>query len=189
MSILLLIGSLIFISVHLLPVAIPNARKAIVAKTGENPYKGIFILLILISLGLIIYGWRSGEPDFIYAPPHWGLMAAKALMLLSLILFSVAGMKQGNFKRIIRHPQLTAILVWAIAHLLANGDIRSLTLFGIFALWVPLQVIFLNNRDGKWAKPEKVSPAHDIKAVIISIIIYGILMYTHEYFTGVALIS
>ena len=90
--------------------------------------------MIVGSIVLMVAGWRSAAADIVYEPPAWGRHFAMLLMLVAFFLFAFSHGK-SNAKRFIRHPQLTAVVVWAIAHLLANGDTRSLTLFGVLGIW------------------------------------------------------
>ena len=93
-----------------------------------------------------------------------------------------------NIKRFIRHPQLTGVVVWAIAHLLANGDSRSVVLFGGLGVWAVIAIFTINNRDGEWERPEPVPAAKDITLVAIGAVLTAVVAYFHEYLSGVALL-
>lgn len=187
MSVYLTIGVLLFSLSHLYTVIFVDSRKAIIGKIGLNPYKGIFTLLVLSALGMIIFGWRSSEALYRYSPLEWGPLAAQSLMYPALFLF-ISARANSNIKRLIRHPQLSAIVLWGLAHLLANGDGRSLVLFGTFTVWALIQMYFLNRRDGAWQKPKTVPLSRDIIVGIIAFVVYAALVFGHGYFSGVPLI-
>ena len=89
-------------------------------------------------------------------------------------------------KQILRHPQLTGVLIWAAAHLMMNGDSRSLVLFGGLGSWALLEIIFINRRDGAWVKPEVPGIGQEIKILAISLVAFLALMFGHPWFAGVA---
>ncbi|WP_417623639.1 NnrU family protein [Paremcibacter congregatus] len=186
MMLILFAGALFFGLLHLIPAALPKQRQKVAGQLGENIYKGIFSIGVLLSILLIVLGWRSTETAFVYSPPEWGYLATVILMYPALYLL-VAARVPCRIRRLIRHPQLTGVFLWALAHLLANGDSRSLTLFGILALWAPLEMILLNRRDGIRAKPATATLGTDIKVGVIAAVLYIALAYGHVYFTGIAL--
>ncbi len=183
MSIILYIGIFLFCLIHLFPAAFSGRRQVIVGKIGEKPFKGIFSLLTVLSIVIIVIGWRSSDFESIYSPPEWGRMATAPLMLLTFFLF----ISSGNIKRLIRHPQLTSVILWAVAHLLSNGDKRSVVLFSSLAIWAAVDMYFLNRRDGKWQKPDVVPFSADVKAVLIALVIYIGVSFAHVYIAGVSL--
>lgn len=188
MCIYLIIGVILFGLTHLYPVIFTNGRLAIIEKTGTGIYKGIFSLLIILSLVLIVIGWRiTGDVD-VYEPPIWASLATLILMYPMLFLF-ISARAGSNIKRLFRHPQLSSISLWGIAHLLSSGESRAIVLFGALAVWALVQMIFLNRRDGDWQKPDILPISRDIKVAIIALLAYVALAYGHGYFTGVILIA
>lgn len=159
-----------------------------IEKLGLGPYKGLFALLILSSVVLIVLGWRSTLPQDIYFPPPWGRHVTFTLVLLTFILFAAAK-RETNIKRVLRHPQLTGLVLWGIGHLFANGDDRSLVLFTTLGLWAILEMITINRRDGAWQKPEPVPMRNDVITVIGGCMVYVVVMFAHPYFTGMNLIA
>ena len=184
---LLLLGLAIWFTMHLLPSAGKAVRRKIIVKTGLIPYQAIFAATIISSVVLMVLGWRSTIPEYVYFPPSWGRSVTLLLVLVAFILFVAAQMKT-NIKRILRHPQLTGLLLWCIGHLLANGDSRSVILFGGLMLWGVLEIVFINRRDGKWEKPEAVSLKYDVMVVVAGVILYGILLVAHPYLSGIPLL-
>lgn len=162
-------GIAIFCVVHLFKAAAPTARDSVVEKLGENPYKGIFTVLILASLVMIVFGWKATIPAAVYSPPLGPGIIPSALVFVGLVLF-FASQTGGHIKRLLRHPQMIGTSLWAIAHLLTNGDSRSLTLFGSLLVWALLEIVLCNRRDG----PREELPAASGKADLIAVIIGGV---------------
>jgi len=184
---LLIIGLLMWVVIHLFPSVCKNTRTIIIEKTGLMPYKGLFALLILTSVVLIVFGWRSIIAQDIYFPPAWGRHVTFLLVLLTFILF-VAAKRKTNIKRVLRHPQLTGLVLWSIGHLFANGDNRSLILFITLGLWAILEMIMINRREGAWQKPELVPIKSDVITVVGGCVLYAVLLFAHPYITGISLI-
>ena len=176
---LLIIGLLLFSAVHLLPSAIPDARKQIVAKVGFNPYRGLVSLAIIASLVLIVFGWTA-----VYAAPLQAGPIISGLVFIAFVLF-VASQSRTNIRRFVRHPQMTATILWSVAHLLVNGDSRSLALFGGLGAWAIVEIILCNRRDGLWEKPAPVAKSPDAITVVIAAAAFALVWYFHQALFGV----
>jgi uncharacterized membrane protein len=186
---LLILGLVIWSLVHLYPSWAPNSRKALSVKLGEMPYQGLFAITILLSIGLIILGWRSMVPSHIYQPVPALRHVAMLIVVIGFILMVAANFSNTRIKNYIRHPQLSGVLLWAFAHLLANGDSRSLILFTTIAIWTMVSMISINRRDGAWQKPQTVMPLYkEFIIVIIGLIIAAIVVRFHVYLAGIPLI-
>ena len=183
---LLVTGVALFAVVHLLRGVAPGLRQRLWDKLGEGGYKGLFSLLILSSIALIIIGWRSATPQFVYAPALSFGPVSLLLMTVAFLLFVMSGRK-SRLRRLIRHPQLTGVLIWAIAHLLLNGDSRSLALFGGLAVWSVLEILVINRREGAWIKEEIPGWGTELASAGIAIVVVGVLIYVHRWIGGVAL--
>ena len=181
---LLIAGLLLFALVHLLPAASPGIRADLVAKLGENLYRGLFSAVVLVSLVVIVFGWRAATPTNIYAPPFVGGPVTSAVIFFAFVLF-VTSKAKTNYKRLVRHPQMTAVIFWSVAHLLVNGDSRSLALFGGLGIWAALEIVLCNKRDGKWQKPDVVPFSSDLIVAIIAGVAFGIFFYLHKVLFGV----
>lgn len=181
----LTLGVFVWSIVHLLQFLTPDIRINLINRIGENPYKGLFSLLIVISVVLMVFGWRNSSPELVYLPPIYGHMVTLILSAVALILF-FSSKVATNIKRLLRHPQLTGFTLWAVAHLFSNGDSRSIILFGGLALWAILEVLFINRRDGDWVKPAAVPLARDLIPILIGLTVYILLLWLHPYFAGVA---
>lgn len=181
----LVAGILLWMIVHLSPALMPGFRRALIDKLGEGPYKGLFALDIVIAIVLIVIGWRSTAPEIVYLPPAWGHSASLVLMVVSVYLLGAANMKTA-IKRFIRHPQLTGVVVWSIAHLLSNGDVRSVILFGGLGIWALVEIPLISRREGAWVKPEAPPLTVELRGVVIAAIVYVVLVFLHPYFAGVS---
>jgi uncharacterized membrane protein len=107
------------------------------------------------------------------------------LVLIGLILF-FASQAPGNIKRFIRHPQMTGTILWGVAHLLTNGDTRSVTLFGGLTVWAVLEIVMINRRDGQWQRPGPAAIKFDVIPVIIGSVIFAVVLYFHGSLFGVS---
>ncbi len=185
---LLIVGLLLWSLVHLFPSVMPGARANLIGKLGEGPYKGLFALDLVIALLLMVFGWRSATPEFWYAPPLPASPVIVALVLIAFVLMGAAN-APTNIKRLLRHPMLTGVIVWGVAHLLANGDSRSVILFGGLSLWAIIAIITISRRDGEWVKPDAVPIQKDIVLVIIGAVLTAVVAYFHEYLSGVPILG
>lgn len=182
----LVIGLLIWTLVHWVPSGTPGVRTQLVALVGLVPYRIGFAASILVALWLIVSGWRGIQPQFLYVPS--GAMRY-AGMLLVLIAFLVLGSfrGRGRLNQWIRHPQLSGVIIWAIGHLLANGENRALVLFSGFFIWALGSLLLINRRDGSWQKPPYGGIAYDIRALVIGTLAFVVFLFAHPWITGVPL--
>lgn len=182
---LLIAGVVLWSVMHFLPAGAAGLRGSLVGTIGEGPWKGLVALSLVLSIALMVMGWRAIAPAPVYAPPGIGAVLMAPLMLLAVVLLGAANAKT-NIKRYLRHPMLTGVAVWAAAHLLSNGDDRSVVLFGGMGLWAVIMIFFINRRDGAREAVEKMPVAGEIKLFAISAVIFIVLIIAHPYFAGVA---
>lgn len=181
---LLIFGLTAFIGLHLIPYLAVDFRAKAFEKIGKAKYRGLFSLAVLASLAAIIFGWRAMEPTFLYTPPSWGFHATPLFVAIGFLLF-IASNAPTNIRRMIRHPQMTGILLWSTGHLLSNGEVRSALLFGSFALWAIVAIMLSNRRDIVWIKPDKQSVVKDIVTIVIAVVAFGAFVHFHEAIIGV----
>lgn len=184
---MLLAGLVLFALVHLVPALAKGFRANLIERLGENGYKGIFSLLLMAGLALIVFGWRGAHPDFVYAPPPALRLPALLLVILGFYLFVVSG-RPSRIKRYIRHPQLSGVALWGIAHLILNGDSRSLVLFGGMTLWAVLEIVVINRRDGEWQKPEAPALGTDLATAVVAAVVVAVVIAIHPWIAGVAVV-
>jgi uncharacterized membrane protein len=182
------LGLTAWIIIHFMPSLWPEVRARLVERLGLRRYKGLFALLIVGSVVLIVAGWRGTVPQAVYARPEWGRDAAFGLMFPALFLFFAARLPT-NVKRVMRHPQLTGVLLWSVAHLLASGDVRSVILFSFFGAWAIAEMFLINLRDGPRALPGPVPRVRDGVLAVVALAAYGLLLYLHRFISGVSLLA
>ena len=158
---LLLIGLALWVVPHTLKRLAPDLR----AGWGERA-KGPLSLAMLLGIVLMVIGYRSAEGTF-----YWGRTLA------SIYLFAASGMKTAVARKI-RHPMLLATVLWAVAHLLVNGDTPSFVLFGGIALWALLAMVLIN-RAGPWVVPAAKPAKFEAMAAGGSLIFYGVIVGIH----------
>ena len=183
---LLIAGLLIWSLVHLVPSLAAPLKQKLIARLGEKVYKLLFTVLMFTSLALIVFGWRSTLPSHLYQLPEFTRHIAMLLVLIAFILFGASNYPT-RIKQFIRHPQLTGVAVWAFAHLVLNGDSRSVLLFGTMGLWAILEIVFISRREGKWVKQPLPSWAREIRGLAISLVIFVVVVMLHPYMTGVSI--
>ena len=187
---LLIIGMLLWSVVHLYPSIFPNRRSLLIERLGSK-YSGIFALCIVFSIVLIVLGWRSTVPYPVYDVPSWGRHLNMLTMFIAILLLG-AGSSKGisRIKQYIRHPMLTAVIVWGLGHLLANGDIRSVILFGGMTTWAVISLITISRTEGAWMKPAEVAGVKREGILLgITVVVYLVLFMSHRWFAGVAIVG
>ena len=180
----LALGVLVWSAVHLFPCVAAPARARLVERLG-SPYQGLFALAIVGSIVLMVIGWRSAVPSVLYTPPAWARLATNVGMFAALVLFAASAMPT-NLKRVIRHPQLTGFTIWAAAHLLANGDSRSIVLFGGLGAWAVVAMVAINRRDGAWEKPAPQPPRAEWNPVLAAVVAFVLVYLAHPWIAGVS---
>ena len=147
LMILLVAGLALFLGTHLFT-ALREPRAALVGRLGEGGYKGLYSLLSLAGIVLISIGYgryrAEGWVDVWY-PPVWTRHLALTLVLVAFVAMAAAYLP-GRIKSALKHPMLVAVKVWALAHLLANGDLGSILLFGSILAWAVIARITLKRR-------------------------------------------
>lgn len=181
---LLIAGILLFTIVHLVPAASPATRARLVDSVGEGPYRGLFSVVIVAAIVLIVFGWKAATPMSVYAPPAGGGPVISALVFAAFVLF-VTSKTRSNYRRFVRHPQMMAVILWAVAHLLVNGDSRSVILFGGLGIWAVFEIILCNKRDGEWRKPAVVPLSADILVAVIAGVSFAAIFFLHKALFGV----
>lgn len=182
----LVLGLVIFLGAHSIRIFVPGLRDRMVERMGLVPWKIVFSVVSLLGFVLIVGGYAQSrlEPVLIYNPPLW-LRHVAALVMLPVFPLLVASYRPGRIKATVKHPMLAATKAWAVAHLLANGMLADILLFGGFLGWAVLDRISVGKR------PQVDAPAtgplrNDIVAVVVGLAIYVVfVMWAHKLLIGV----
>ncbi len=189
---LLLLGLVIFLGVHLLPTQV-EARNGLAARFGENAYKGVFSLVALVGLALIVVGYQKvqltpGKNPILWSPPAWGRHVTLTLMLPVFVLL-LAAYLPGRISSAVKHPMVTAVKLWALAHMFVRGDAASLLIFAGFLTWAVFDRISLQRREAAGLVVRRTGNAtNDIIAIVGGLLLYGLMLkWGHAALIGVRL--
>ncbi len=181
----LVLGLLLFVGVHQLPLH-RTVRTRLLKRMGESGYKGMVALVALSGLGLLIYG-KSVAPFVHLYLPYPPLRHLSMLLLLLAMVLLLASILPCNLRRWVKHPQLLSVALWGGAHLMTNGDLSSLILFGGLALFA-LHAIWRINRRLDTSKALKLSWARDLLVLGVGVLLYGLIVWFHGDLFGVPLL-
>jgi uncharacterized membrane protein len=171
---LLILGLIVFFGVHVLT-SLRALRAQLIARVGEAPYKIIYSVVAIVGFALIIAGYgqyRASDWINVWYPPTWTRHVA-ALLIWPAFVFVVAAYVRGDIARILKHPMLVGVKLWAAAHLIANGDLGSIILFGSVLAWAVYDRISLKRRTDPGGPPFPYGGRrNDVIAVVVGTIIY-----------------
>ena len=173
--ILLILGLILYSGSHLFKRLAPD-RRAAMGDAG----KGIVALVSLAGIVLMVIGYRMAPYIEVWSPPRFLIHVNNLLMVIAVFLLGIGNM-WGVVRTKIRHPMLTAVKVWALAHLLVNGDLASIVLFGGMLGWAVLSVILINKAEGAWVRPEVGPVRNDLIFVAISLLVFGGIAFVHTW--------
>jgi uncharacterized membrane protein len=172
-----IIGLVVFLGAHVF-VSMRGHRAALIARFGEGPYKGLFSVVSIIGLVLIGYGFARYRAEGLiplWYPPAWTRHIVEAAMWPASVAL-VAAYIPGDIKRVLKHPLLVAVKIWAAAHLCANGDLGGIILFGSVLAWAIYDRITLKRRNDTGSPPIPVGGRrNDIIAIVVGTIVYAAL--------------
>lgn len=145
----LISGLIVFFSAHAVRIVADDWRSAMIARTGEFGWKGLVGLVSLLGFGLIVwgYGLTRAEPVALWLPPPWTRALAALLTLPAFVLLVAAYIPGNRLKARLGHPMVAGVMLWALAHLFANGNLADLLLFGSFLVWAAFSFRAARQRD------------------------------------------
>ena len=194
----MILGLVLFLGVHTLTTQ-REVRARVIGTAGEGGYKVGYALASLLGLALIVWGFAhyrsSGMSDVWehFVPPKAlaGLKHLAVALMLPAVILVVASYIRGRIYTTLKHPMLTGVKLWAVAHLLANGDLGSIILFGSFLGWAVFDRISLKHRTDRGAPPIPVGgPGNDLIAIAVGIVAYLALVFAfHPVVIGVAVVG
>lgn len=188
---LLVLGLVLLLGAHSLPMA-QELRGRLIARLGANGYRGLMSLASLAGLALIVWGYGQArqDPVILWQPPLWTAHIAWPLMAIAFVLI-VAAYVPGRIREKVRHPMLAGVKIWAFAHLIANGTLAGLVLFGAILAWAVSDRISVKKRERAGLVTVTGGPLrNDAIAVTVGLAVYAaFLLFLHEWLIGVAPIA
>ncbi len=175
---ILLLGVFLWIDAHWIKRLVPNLRQALNNKMGEGPARGVIAMMILASLAMMIVGYRGSEFTPVYTPFSWAGHLNNLLMVVAVICMG-AGSSKGRMQTWMRHPMLTGVVIWTVAHLLVNGDVASIILFGGLGVWALISMFLINRAEGRWERPAAGPIIGDIRLLVISTVVFAVIAGIH----------
>lgn len=137
---ILVVGLVLFLGMHATRIPNDQRRSGMIARLGKNKYRTIYTVVSIVGLVLIVYGYGQArlEPVFVWSPPAATRHIAALLMLFSMILLAACYVPMNHLKAKLQHPMTLSVKLWAFAHLIANGTLADIILFGSFLVWAIL---------------------------------------------------
>jgi uncharacterized membrane protein len=169
----LILGLVLWNAAHLFKRVLPRQRAAM-----GNAGRGVVAIAILAGLVLMVIGYRGAGYVHLYALPGWVWHLNNLLMLVAIFLMGV-GRAGGIVGARLRHPMLLGAVVWSVAHLLVNGDLASLVLFGVIGLWACVEMVVISHAEGKWSPPAPGSIVKDAMVALVALVLYAAFAGAH----------
>ncbi len=187
---LLILGIVLFLGLHLIRVVAPGLRSSLIASLGEGGWKGAYSIASIVALIILIYGFgQARDMTPIWTPPFWMSHITILLMLFALICLVVSLLPAGHIAVRTKHPMVLSVKIWALAHLLSNGDGAAILLFAAFLAWGVILRISLKRREraGEIILRPFVSAKYDLYAIVIGVIVWALIIWKlHAWIIGVS---
>ena len=172
---LLVLGVLLWMAAHFFKRAMPAQRAAL----GDRG-KGLVALAVGASIVLMVLGYRGAPVTDVWYPPAFMVHINNLLMLIALFLMSPAP-KKGVLANKMRHPMLAGMRAWAVAHLLVNGDLASIILFGGLLIWALIQPRLINRAEPDWTPPAPGTIGKDVMFLVASVLLMAVIGFIHNW--------
>lgn len=188
---LLLLGLVLFFGVHSISIVNDRWRNRMAANMGEGRWKGVYALVAITGFVLIMwgYGLARQDPVVLYTPPAW-LHPVAMVLLVPVFPLLLAAYLPGRIQNTVKHPMLAATKLWAVAHLLANGMLADVLLFGAFLVWAVVDRISMQRRAQRPVPSVPPSRANDLIALVGGLALYAaFVLWLHGWLIGVPLIE
>lgn len=170
---LLILGVILWIAAHFFKRLAPNMRENL-----GNGGKAVIAVLIVASVLAMIFGYKWAPFIPVWSPPSFMVHINNLLMVIAFFTYGMSA-TTGRLRGKLRHPQLMAVKIWTVAHLLVNGDLASIILFGGMLAWAIGSVILINKSEPDWPRPEPGDAKKDILLVVITLIMFSVVAAIH----------
>ncbi len=185
----LILGLVTFLGIHSISIVAPAARDRWAAALGANAWRGVYSLVSIVGFVLLVYGYGLARqsPLVLYTPPPW-LRHVAWLLMVPVFPLLIAAYLPGRIKTTLKHPMLVAVKTWALAHLLANGMLADVLLFGGFLAWAVADRISLKRRVLRPVVGAPATPWNDVIAVVGGLALYAVtIFWLHRVLIGMPL--
>jgi uncharacterized membrane protein len=186
----LILGLIIFFGVHSVRIISDDFRTRHIEKIGINAWRGMYAAVSFVGLVLIVsgYGVARAAPQVVWVPPVWAAHLAALLTIPAFILIAASFVPGTRIRNKFGHPMVLGVKVWALAHLIANGMLADILLFGTFLIWAIVDYVSARRRDRKAGTVYSVGPvSRDVFAVVAGLIAWVVFaLWLHRWLIGVA---
>ncbi len=179
----LIFGLIIWSDVHIFKRVMPKGRAALDEAVGAKGARALIALAIVASVVMMVIGYRQMDGSGLYYPPHWLVYLAIPLDVIAVILFGAANSK-SRLRGKLRHPMLTGVIVWSIAHLMVAGSWRAIILWGGMIIWSVAEIRLINQQEKNYAPYTEGSVKGDIRLVLISVVVSAVIIGIHIWILG-----
>lgn len=183
----LIIGLVVFFGTHCVSIVNRPWRDRIAARIGDGPWRGMYSLVAIVGFVLMIWGYSVARqaPTMLYVPPSW-LRDVSLLLMVPVFPLLLAAYLPGRIQGAVKHPMLLAVMIWAVAHLLSNGSLADLLLFGAFLIWAGVDRVSATRRGQRPSVQAPPAKRNDAIAVIVGLAVYtAFVLGGHVWLIGV----
>jgi uncharacterized membrane protein len=174
----LILGLVLFLGVHSISIVAPGIRTRAIGKLGEGPWKGLYAAVSIAGFVLLVWGFAQARlsPVVLYTPPAW-MRHVTFLFMLPVFPLILAAYFPGRIKAASKHPMLLAVKFWALAHLLSNGTLADVLLFGGFLVWAGLDRMSLKRRPPQQIPSAPARGFNDVLVVVAGLALYALFIF------------
>ena len=185
----LILGLLMFLGVHSVRVVGDGWRAAQIARLGETLWKGLYSLAAAVGLVLIIWGYHlaQAQPIVLWTPPSWMRHLGALLTVPAFVLLAAAYVPRNRIKAAVGHPMVAGVKLWALAHLLVNGTLAAMLLFGAFLVWAVADFTSARRRDrAAGTRYPAGTASRDAVVVVVGLVAWALFAFLlHGWLIGV----
>ncbi|TPW31664.1 NnrU family protein [Martelella alba] len=178
---MLVVAVLVFTLLHLIHAFAPAFRQQMIDRLGEKGWRGVFSIAALAAFVFMVWSFGQARQvtGVLYTPPFWMAHITILLMLIAMICLSASFFPPGHIARVMKHPMVVSVKVWAFAHLLANGETASVILFAGILIWAVILRIALARREraGLLTRKPFVSARYDLYAIVLGLVLWGLFVW------------